>query len=395
MEEKIITPALRQDVALRIEKIQEAMRGAGCGALLVSSNSNLYYASGRIFRGYVYVPVEGEAVNLVIRPFGIEGSDVAYIRKPEQIVEILAERGVEVPLSVGLELDSLTVNDYSRLRKALGGGEMRDISGLLRSVREVKTPYEISLMREDGRHHVEVYRRIPGLYTENMTDLELQIEIEHCLRLEGCLGFTRMSGQLMEINMGSVLAGDNADVPGPYDFSMGGAGVDLALPVGADGSVMREGTTVMVDMNGNFNGYQTDLTRVWRLGNVSGVAERAHNLSIAILRRLEKISMPGLPVSEMAAEAYSMVEKEGLLEYFMGHRQQAGFIGHGVGIQLNELPVIMTRSKEVLAAGMTLAIEPKFVIPGVGAVGVENTYLVTPDGLENLTPAPEGMTDLL
>lgn len=394
MEDKNLSGAHLEEVALRTEKIQEAMRGADCPALLISSNANIYYASGRLFRGYVYVPAAGEAVFLVIRPSEFTGGNVLNIRKPEQICEVLVKNGIGVPDRIGLELDNLTVNEFTRLSKALAPAETFDISGLMRGVREIKSPFELKLMREDGLHHVEVYRRITSLYRENMTDVEFQIEIERCLRLEGCLGYTRMAGNLMEINMGSVLAGSNADAPGPYDFSMGGAGVDLALPVGANGEVIREGTTVMVDMNGNFNGYQTDLTRVWRLGQVSGLAEKAHNLSISILRRLEEISVPGFPVSEMAAEAYAMVEREGLADYFMGHRQQVGFIGHGVGIQLNEHPVIMTRSKELLKENMTIALEPKFVIPGVGAVGVENTYVVTSSGLENLTPLNEEMIDL-
>ena len=78
----------------------------------------------------------------------------------------------------------------------------------------------------------------------------------------------------------------------------------------------------------------------------------------------------------------------------MGHHQKAAFIGHGVGIQLNELPVLTPRSRHLLAENMTIAIEPKFVIPGVGAAGIENTYVVTPNGLRNITPFPEEMTDL-
>ena len=70
------------------------------------------------------------------------------------------------------------------------------------------------------------------------------------------------------------------------------------------------------------------------------------------------------------------------------------FIGHGVGIQLNEIPVIMERNRGLLAENMTLAIEPKFVLPGIGAVGVENTYIVTPDGLENITPLDEDIHEL-
>ena len=76
-------------------------------------------------------------------------------------------------------------------------------------------------------------------------------------------------------------------------------------------------------------------------------------------------------------------------DYFMGHKQKAGFVGHGIGIEINEGPVLAPRSKDVLEAGNVIAIEPKFVIPGVGAVGIENSYVVSEDGLVRLTHAPE------
>ena len=89
-----------------------------------------------------------------------------------------------------------------------------------------------------------------------------------------------------------------------------------------------------------------------------------------------------------------MAREAGLEKYFMGHRSQVRFIGHGVGIQLNELPVIMGRNESELKENMTLAIEPKFVIPEVGPVGIENTYVVRPDGLENITVFREELTPL-
>lgn len=258
----------------------------------------------------------------------------------------------------------------------------------------VKTDAEIEKIRVDGIHHVAAYSRIPGLYRPGMSDLELQIEIERVLRLEGALGYLRVSGNLMEINMGSVLNGDNADVPVPYDFALGGAGVDSSLPVGADGRIMKEGTTVMIDMNGNFNGYQTDLTRTWIIGAMDRHALELHDLSREICHTLERDALPGVPVAKLYDTAIEMVKAHGAQHLFMGHRQQAAFIGHGVGIQLNEWPVVMHRSPHILQENMVIALEPKFVIPHIGAVGIENTYRVTSAGLENLTPAPEELSIL-
>lgn len=383
------------EARLRVGRVQTLMALQGVDALLIGGNTNLYYLAGRFFRGYVYVPAEGEALYCVIKPVNCAPADnVCMIRKPEQISALLEERGLELPRRLGLEFDDLLYSDVERLRKVFPASEIVNGSTLMRRARIVKTPYEIAKMREDGVHQAEAYRRITRLYREDMTDVEFQIEIERVLRLEGCLGYYRTAGNLMEINMGSVIAGRNADAPTPYDFAMGGAGTDPALPVGADGTTIMRGTTVMVDMNGSFNGYQTDMSRVWGLGDIPGLALKAHECSRKILRRLETEGVPGLPCARMYEIAVEMARDEGLQDYFMGHVQKAAFIGHGVGIELNEQPVLTPRSKDVLEESMTIAIEPKFVIPEVGAVGVENTYVVRDGGLECLTVFPEQIQEL-
>jgi Xaa-Pro aminopeptidase len=90
-----------------------------------------------------------------------------------------------------------------------------------------------------------------------------------------------------------------------------------------------------------------------------------------------------------------MAEEAGMQEYFMGHRSQAGFIGHGMGVAVNEQPVLAPRSKSVLTVGNVIALEPKFVIPQVGAVGIENTYVVTENGMRCLTHSPEEIIEFV
>lgn len=390
-----ISTELRQEAGLRLRKLTPLIKESGADAILLASNTNLYYAAGRFFRGYVYITSEGEALYFIIRPdiFAAE-EDLIPIRKPEMIPDILRERGISLPSRIGIEHDSLSWSDCTRLQNLFPEAEIINASPVMRRARMQKTPYEISLIRQDGLHQTAVYHKVSRLYQRDMTDLEFQIEIERVLRLEGSLGTLRVSGNLMEINMGSVIAGDNADNPSPYDFAMGGAGVDPSLPGGASGEIIRHGQTIMVDMNGNFNGYNSDMTRVWSLGEVSPLARKAHNCSIKILRELESTT-PGTKVSDMYHRAMEIVEAEGLTDYFMGHRQQAAFIGHGIGIELNEQPAITPRSRDIVLQDMTLAIEPKFVIPGVGAVGIENSYVVTPTGLDNLTSFPEDIINLL
>lgn len=379
--------SFRPEALLRCEKIQSALRTSHADSILLNTNANLYYASGRVFSGYVYVPAEGEPHYFVRRPVGLKGDTVHYIHKPEQIPALLVEAGLPIPRCVALEWDA-SHGDFTRLAAVFPDVEVVNGSAVMRAVRSVKTNYELALMQESAVKHAEVYRRIESVFREGMTDIELQIEIERLLRLHGNLGLFRINGQSMEIFMGNVICGDNADSPTPYDFAMGGAGLSCSIPVGANGSLIRPGMTVMVDMCGNFTGYMTDMTRVYSVGELSAEAARAHACSIEIHRAVARMGRPGVAAADLYRLAVQIAQDAGLDDYFMGHTQKAGFVGHGVGIEVNEAPVLAPRSKELLVENQVIALEPKFVIPHVGAVGIEDTYVVTPEGMKAITSAP-------
>ncbi len=387
----IIPLSMDKEVAARTARIAAELSARGIDAMLLSSFANLYYTCGRVFCGYAYITSQGKITYFVKRPVGFEGDNVAYIRKPEQIAEAVASN---MPKVLALELGITSYNTIERLKKTFPGAEIADASAIMGKIRSVKSEYEIAKLKTCGIHHEAAYSRIKKIYREGMTDIELQIEIERTLRSEGCLGQFRIAGDTMELFMGNLLCGYNAETPSPYDFAMGGEGLDTSLPVGCNGSLIKPGNTVMVDMCGNFNGYMTDMTRVYRVGNISPLAEKAHQLSIDIHHRLAKMAVPGVEAKALYEEAVKMVKEAGLEEYFMGLKQKAGFIGHGVGIEVNELPVLAPRSRDILAEGNVIAIEPKFVIPQVGAVGIENTYVVRAGGLECLTNAPEQIIEL-
>ena len=382
-----------EEFETRLAKVRKAMADSGADAMLVTDNANIYYLTGRVFTGYIYLPAQGEVIFFVRRPVGLTGDGVVYVHKPELIAESI---GMTPPATIGLELDLTPYSTVMRLSAVFPQSRVVNASPALRMARATKTAYELERIGMSGVKQERVYRRIPHLYRDGMTDLELQVEIERISRLEGCLGQFRISGDSMELFMGNVLTGDNADTPTPYDFAMGGEGLDPSLPVGSNGSIIREGNAVMVDVNGNYTGYMTDMTRAFSVGKLPQEAVDAHRLSIEICRALAVAGTPGTEAKELFHIAEEMVKKAGLYHYFMGHRQKAGFIGHGLGIEINELPVIAPRSRDILAEGNVIALEPKFVIPHVGAVGIENTYHVTRDsGMQCLTNAPEEITDLM
>ena len=388
------TPAFAPEVTLRKEKIVAALRSMNTDAILLGTNVNNYYMSGRVFSGYVYINSDGYLHYYVKRPALLKGENITYIRKPEDIPALLQTAGISMPSTIGLEMDFMSYSDIARLTKVFPEATATNGSGIMRYVRSTKTAYEIEKIRISAQGHMSVYKSLQGTYRPGITDTELQIEIESRLRRAGCLGIFRVAGPSMEVFMGSLISGDNADNPSPYDFAMGGAGLDPSLPVGGNGTVIEPGMSTMVDLCGNFTGYMTDISRTYSVGKLSDLAYKAHDCSVAIHHAIAEMARPGVKAADIYNLAYNMAAEADLSQYFMGHNQQAGFMGHGVGIEINEAPVLAPRSRDVLEAGNVIAVEPKFVIPGTGAVGIENTYLITADGCECLTDFTEEIMPL-
>ena len=388
----MIQKELTGDLKLKWDRIQQAMRKINADGCLLTVDVNLYYTTGRIYSGYFYLPAEGAPWFFVKRPNGLAGDHVEYIRKPEQMAELFAFYGLEMPEKLLLEADELTYNDYIRLQKIFNPKETGNATAMMRELRRIKTPYEIEMFRISAERHAKTYAEIPECFRPGMTDLEFQYEIEKRMRKNGSIGLFRAFGANMDIFMGSILAGENAEVPSPFDFALGGSGIDASCPLGANGTPLKEGTAIMVDMAGNYTAYMTDMTRVFSVGHLTELAYRAHQT--ALLIEIENIARPGTPCAELYEIAAKITESQRLGAYFMGTKQQAKFVGHGIGIQINELPVLTPRSKDMLEPNMVFALEPKYVIPGIGAVGIENSFLVTETGLEKITHFTEDIIQL-
>ena len=386
---------LQPELKLRRDKIRALMVQQGIDAALITCNVNLIYTYGRVVSGYLYLPLNAPARLFIKRPNDIEGEHIHPIRKPEQITELLKECGLPLPAKLMLEGDELSFTEYNRLAACFPETEVVPCgTALIRQARSVKTPIEIEMFRRSGAAHTKAYEQIPSVYQPGMNDRQLSIEIERVMRLEGCLGIFRVFGQSMEIFMGSLLAGDNAAVPSPYDFALGGKGLDPSLPGGVSGTLLQAGQCFMVDMGGNFYGYMGDMSRVFSIGRLPEQAYTAHQTCIEIQEEIAAMAKPGTVCEDMYNKAIEIVTKAGFADYFMGVDQKAKFIGHGIGLEINEMPVLAPRMKQELEPGMVFALEPKIVLPGIGPIGIENSWAVTTDGLEKLTLCKEEIIEL-
>lgn len=385
---------LQPELKLRRDKIRYLMAQKGIDAALIACNVNLLYTYGEIVSGYLYLPLHSPALLFAKRPNSLTGEHIFSIRKPEQMVDLLKENGLPMPAKLMLEGSELSYAEYMRLSALFPEAEVVNGTSIIREARSIKTPMEIEFFRRSGKLHAKAYSKIPEVYRPGMTDRELSIEVERLMRLEGCLGIFRIFGRSMEIFMGSVLTGDNAAAPSPYDFALGGKGLDPSLPVGMNGTQLKEGQSVMVDIGGNFYGYMCDMSRVLSIGKLGDEAYAAHQVCLEVQEKIASVAAPGVPCEDLYNVAIDIVTRAGFADRFMGVSQQARFIGHGIGLEINEVPVLAPRMKQELQPGMVFALEPKIVLPQVGPVGIENSWFVTESGIEKLTVCNEDIIEL-
>ena len=382
------------DLKIRLKCVQQLLAEAGGDAALISTDVNIYYLTGMLFSGCIFLPAEGDPIWFVQRPSGLKGELVAYIHKPEKIPAVLKERNIPLPEILFLESDQITHNEFLRFEAALHPVRTGNMTAILRKARMIKTSYEIEQLRLSAKKHAEVFQAVPALFRKGMTEIEFQIEIEHVMRKNGSIGFFRTFGANMKVFMASLLSGKNAGVPSPIDFALGGRGIHPILPIGASNDVITEGSAIMIDFAGNFTAYQSDMTRVFSFGKLPEIAYKAHQVSVEMHHWLMENAKPGTACSGIYTRMLHTANQSGFGANFMGFSQQAKFVGHGIGLEINEPPVMMERSSDLLQPGMIIAFEPKFVFPDIGAVGIEDTYLVTDSGLEKLTIGEEEIINL-
>jgi Xaa-Pro aminopeptidase len=384
----------KEEIDRRIRELQKRMRAEGFGAALIIQNADLYYFCGTVPQGYMFVPASGEPVLFVRKnPDRIRGEsplqNIVPIQAPRDLPRLLSDCGYAEADRLGMELDVLPVNQFIRLRDILRPRDTVDISPLILSIRSIKSEFEIAAMRTAAGFSDRMIAAARAALREGMREVELAAAIEAAARMEGHPGFVRMRAFNQEVYWGAVVSGRDAAETNFIDFAEGGRGTCLALPSGAGPRPIRRGEPVMYDYVSVDKGYYIDQSRTLCLGKLPAELDRAYRLSMDILRGMESMLRPGTMVHELYAEAERIAESGGLGENLQGFgKNRAGFIGHGIGLELDEIPAVTRKGKATLQSGMVLAIEPKFMFPGLGVVGVEDNYVIRDTGPERLTGAP-------
>jgi len=393
------TPVPAAELASRLAGLQAVLAARGLDAALITQNADLYYFAGTVQQSYLYVPATGEAVLFVGRTLerarvesaleGVEGLPAIA-----DLPRLIRRRYGGLPARVGLELDVLPVTRFRRLERLLPEAAFEDVGRDIVRQRAVKSLWEIERVRAAAAVADEVCAFLPGVLREGLTEVEFAGIAEAEARRLGHEGHIRMRGFNQEMFYGQLLAGTSGVVPSYPDTPLAGTGLSPAVAQGPSFRRIGRGEPVVFDFVPVRDGYIADFTRLFVVGEASGEVHRAYDAALRVQAAAVLAALPGVPCRQVWEAARTAAADAGMLESFMGRGVgQVPYVGHGVGLELDELPVL-TGSGLELAEGMVFALEPKFVLPGVGAVGVENTWVVTGDGPVRLTRAPESLYEV-
>lgn len=364
--------------------------------VLVFSRLNIYYFTGSFANGVFWLPLEGDPILFCRR--GIERarieSPVPHIHSfstYSDIEAIMLELGSPLPVQIAAEMNGLPWRLANSLVRHLAGRHFLPGDKVLGMCRARKSAWELDILREAGARHARCLTELlPRVLHEGMSELEIAHRISEIFFAEGHLGILRMKNFGEEAFLGHIAVGDSANHPSVFNGPVGLRGVHPATPCMGSAEVRwTVGQPLTIDNGFTLAGYMTDKTQVYWLGALESfpaAGRTAHDFCIDLQEQIASRLRPGALPSNIWSHCLTAAEKAGWSEGFMGlGGNKVSFVGHGIGLAIDEYPVLAKGFDLPLEEGMTLAIEPKIGMPGFGMVGVENTFEVTPEGGRSLT----------
>jgi len=379
--------ATKQESGNRITKLQAHLRAKEIDGALIVYPIDVYYFAATRQNAVLWVPAGGAPLLLVRKSLARARaeSSIDDIRPFPSSKELPGLLGTGLR-RVGLTYDVLPMQQLQFFSKVLPGVELVDIAAINRELRSVKSAWELEKMKQSGQKLCAVFAQVPDFLRPGMREIDLAAEFEYRARKLGNEGYVRMRAFNQELFQGLAVAGEAAAQPGFFDGAVTGLGLSGASPHGASNAIIEGNVPILVDYTGVFDGYIVDMTRIFVFGALRPEVQKAFEAALAIQDYLEEHLKPGSDCAELFTGATALAEAAGLGANFMGvPGEQAKFVGHGVGLELDEMPVLAQGFKIPLQLHQTVAIEPKFVLPGAGVVGIENTFAVGPEGGVRLT----------
>ncbi len=381
----------REELERRIGGLQRHLASHQIDAGLIGQNVDLFYFTGSMQSGMLVVPAAGRpiyAVRRVLERATRESAldQIVPLERFAQLPGLVTQAGGRGVRRIGLELDVLPVVVRDRIAEGFTGVEWVDVSGAIRALRAVKSAHEIDKMRAAAKVSVLILETAIQSLREGITELDLSGRIEAAARRAGHQGRVPMRGWNQAVFFGQLSSGEAAALQSFPDIPLAGEGPSAASPIGAGRRRIVAGEPVILDYVAALDGYLCDQTRTLAIGTLPEKFSRAHEAAVAILTDVQSAIRPGATPEGLYRRSLDRAAALGFADAFMGHGPlRARYLGHGVGLDLDEWPVLAEGWTEPLEPGHVFCVEPKMVFPGEGAVGIEDQYVVTADGVERLT----------
>lgn len=355
---------------------------------IIVGRINQYYFTGTMQDGIFVLRKDGAYAYFVRKSF-LRAQDECLI---EELYAIRSYKDaadfVGKAEAVYIDKDVATITVMERVQKAFGVNRFLQLDQLLHRVRAVKDEYELASIRQSGLLHGKMLDDVvPSLLKEGMSEAELMASIYKEMVALGHQGVLRFHMYQSEQVVGQIGFGDNSIYPTNFDGPGGMKGLSAAVPSsGSRSRTLVEGDLVFVDMGFGYNGYHTDRTQVYLYkGAPESHLAKTHGACLRIQQEAAALLKPGILASDVYEETVGTLD-EGFKKNFMGLGDEAvRFLGHGVGLYIDEYPIITPGFDMMLENNMVIALEPKKSVPGMGTLGVEDTYIVTEDGGECVT----------
>jgi Xaa-Pro aminopeptidase len=381
----------------RIRALQAALRRQEIDGALILQPVDLFYFSGTIQQSHLYIPAEGEPLLMARKSFERAQAEsplrqIVPFTSPKKLPDLLRAHGIDQPRRLGLEMDVLPANLYLMYIQIFHDAQIVDIAPAIRALRAIKSPYEQAIIVEACRRADQVAGHVAVLLRDGITEIALAGQLEAFAREHGHQGIVRMRLWGNELFYGHLMSGASAAVPSYLASPTGGSATSPAVAQGAGFNVIRPHEPVLVDYVFAYQGYIADHTRIFCLGDIADNFISAHAAMLAVQSAVKGAARPGVQSGAVYDLALETATAAGWGENFMGvGAQRIRFVGHGIGLELDEFPFLAQGQTTVLEEGMIVALEPKAILPCKGVVGVENTHLVTSQGLQQLTHFPESI----
>ena len=381
----------------RLKRLARALRVAALSGALIQHPVDLYYFAGGRQDGSLYVPAEGtegEGPVFFVRRslerarFEAGGDNAPFklesFPRLSQFADVLKSRGVSG--APGLQLGELPSIFAQRFASALSSlGECKDVTGIVHRLREVKSAWEQEQMTHGAEIQTRMFEAVAQLGREGISELDLVAAAESVSRSEGFGGQVQMRRFSLECNRGVIVSGRAGGVPSFFDSAVGGSGPHPLAGMGSGFNKIKPNEPVLVDLVHVHRGYVVDMTRMFSLGSLSEEWHQRLDDMIAVKDAVVNVLDKGGLCSQAWVEGQNLAHELGHEQHLMGMQpDQSKFLGHSVGLQLDESPVVAAGFDRPLPVGGAMAIEPKLVY-AEGSIGSEDTWIRSEEGMRAVT----------